>query len=209
MNAATDPESQNAWQRLLLPFMTRAIVLAGLAFFLSSFIHVLMMHSDLRMKPGETRLELPQSSAQSGPPMPGAWAGLLALEHQALLHRQQTINAVVLRQTSLLHLGFLTGTVLCLVGAVFVLGRLQTPESSIEGVAPTLKFSVRTASPGIVLALLGSGLMCATLYHRFQFNLPRHTSYLLPAAYVCQPGATADAVVSPDVDAGANPVETR
>ncbi|MDI9239909.1 hypothetical protein QLQ15_13435 [Lysobacter sp. LF1] len=187
MNMATDA----GWQRALLPFMTRAIVLAGLAFFVSSSVHVLMMHSDLRMKPSEVRLELPQGRSRPGEPMPEAWAGLLALEHQALLHRQQTINAVVLRQTSLLHLGFLTGTVLCLVGAVFVLGRLQMPDSSFEGEAPKLKFSLRTASPGIVLALLGSGLMCATLYHRFQFNLPQHTSYVLPASYACPSNAPA------------------
>lgn len=211
MNATIDPGNPNDWQRLLLPFMTRAIVLAGLAFFLSSSVHVLMMHSDLRMKPSEARLELPQSRSHSGQPMPQAWAGILALEHQALLHRQQTINAVVLRQTSLLHLGFLTGTVLCLVGAVFVLGRLQTSDSSFEGAAPTLKVSVRNASPGIVLAMLGSGLMCATLYHRFQFNLPQHTSYLLPAAYAC-PSNAANTVTPPadaDADADAEPLETR
>ena len=50
-----------------------------------------------------------------------------------------------------------------LVGAIFILGKLQEPPSALSGDAASWKFSLNTSSPGIVLATLGTILMVTTL----------------------------------------------
>jgi hypothetical protein len=178
------------WQRKLLPFMTRAITVMGLLFFISSSVQLYLMYLELKLEP-DTELLVPGDRSGSGTQSEESrrWNGLIALEHETMVRENQIVNAVILRQTSLLHLGFLTGMALCLVGAVFVLGRLQDSASSLSGEAQTLKFALNTSSPGIILVILGSGLMLATLYHQFQFNLPDKAVYLSPIQYsVEKPG---------------------
>jgi hypothetical protein len=48
------------------------------------------------------------------------------------------------------YLGFITGMILALVGASFVLGKLREPAQKIDGKFPMIDFSIRTASPGII-----------------------------------------------------------
>ena len=181
----SDPSSSGRWQLTVLPFMTRAVATIGLLFFISSLLQIHLMGAELKMSPGvKPSFATPQSgfSAETRAELM-RWNGLVALEHETLQARTQSINAVILRQASLLHLGFLTGMVLCLVGAVFVLGQLQTPVTSLSGEAQNTKAALTTSSPGIVLAVLGAGLIVATLFHHYQFNLPEKVVYLSPVQY--------------------------
>lgn len=186
MNASIEtlPTTNDQWQLKVLPFMTRAIAVMGLLFFLSSFVQIHLMHVELQTAP-----EVEEASASLDDLESPAkaelmrWNALVTLERETLRAREQATNAVILRQASLLNLGFLTGMVLCLVGAVFVLGRLQEPATSLSGETPQLKVALNTSSPGIVLVVLGAGLICATLFHHYQFNLPDKTVYLPPAQY--------------------------
>jgi hypothetical protein len=202
MNAQlpTLDQSDSSWQLKLLPFMTRAIAVMGFLFFISSFVQFQLMYHELKVRPESARFVIPSTSSINGIQSAESlrWNGLLALEHETLVAREKTMNAVVLRQASLLHLGFLTGMVLCLVGAVFVLGRLQTPESSLSGQVHDLALALNTSSPGIVLAALGCALMCVTLFHQYQFNLPDKTVYVLPSQYA----------VSAPIEISHNAVET-
>ncbi len=173
------------WQLKVLPFMTRAIATMGFLFFVSSLVQIHLMGVELKTQP-ETKPWLATSLGGFSVDIQAElmrWNSLVVLEHETLQARTQSVNAVILRQASLMHLGFLTGMVLCLIGAVFVLGRLQTPVTSLSGEAHNAKAALRTSSPGIVLAALGSALIVATLFHHYQFNLPEKVVYLPAAQY--------------------------
>lgn len=165
--------------------MTRSIVVMGLLFFISSSAQLYLMYLDLKMAPNTAPLIVPDDGSGSGPQREESlrWIGLLALERETLARKYQVMNAALLHQACVLHLGFLTGMALCLVGSVFILGRLQESASSLSGEANELKLALNTASPGIVLVLVGSGLMCATLFTRIDLNVHNKAVYISPIQY--------------------------
>lgn len=166
----TMQQTDAGWQRGLLPFMVRSIVVMGLLFFLSSSAQLYLMHLDLRTVP-EAAQPVVRADETSRDAQSMRWEGLLALEHEMLARRNQVVNAALLHHACVMHLGFLTGMTLCLVGAVFILGRLHEDPSSFQGEAKELKLALNTASPGIILVVVGSGLICVTLFTRIDLQV--------------------------------------
>jgi hypothetical protein len=60
-------------------------------------------------------------------------------------------------------MGFVTGMILAMVGAAFVLGKLDMDPAELAATAHGASFSLRSASPGVVLAVLGTVLMSLSL----------------------------------------------
>jgi hypothetical protein len=77
------------------------------------------------------------------------------------------------------YLGFVTGMILALVGASFVLGKLQEPESEITGKSSVIDFSLKSASPGIILVVFGALLMFTTIITRQEYTVEDRPIYLL------------------------------
>jgi hypothetical protein len=65
-----------------------------------------------------------------------------------------------------------------LIGASFVLGKLQEPESEISAKGSELAVSLKTASPGLILAVLGAVLMLATIMDKDTRNITDANIYL-------------------------------
>jgi hypothetical protein len=61
------------------------------------------------------------------------------------------------------YLGFMTGMIFALVGAAFVMGKLREQESALALKNAAVEANITTTSPGLVLCLLGTVLMLATL----------------------------------------------
>lgn len=165
------------WQIKLLPFMVRSIVVMGMLFFLSSSTQLYLVYLGLRTAP-EVVQPFVQAEESSRDAQALRWDGLLKLEHELLARRHQVVNAALMHQACVLHLGFLTGMLLCLVGAVFILGRLHEDASSLLGQASELKLVLHTASPGIVLVVVGSGLICVTLFTRIDLMVQGQAVYV-------------------------------
>src|SRR5262249_9764301 len=68
------------------------------------------------------------------------------------------------------YLGFITGMMLALTGATFILGKIREPESELGAKIPSAEVTVKSMSPGLLLAALGFFLMLAPLVvdHRIQ-----------------------------------------
>ena len=79
------------------------------------------------------------------------------------------------------YLGFITGMILALVGASFILGKLREPSQRLEGGFSGFGFLIRTASPGIILAVLGTTLMLATILDKDVYEVKDSNTYLVPA----------------------------
>jgi len=107
--------------------------------------------------------------AMSGPVAEGQrldaqrWEALSQLEQYTLQRRYHQANVLLMARVWTQYLGFVTGMISMLIGAIFILGKLQEASSNFSGEAPGWKFAIATSSPGLVLALLGTILMVTTL----------------------------------------------
>jgi len=86
-----------------------------------------------------------------------------ALERELITRRYRVASTVMSLRLWTRLMGFLTGMILAMVGAAFVLGKLTSPESEIGGSASGATISIKSASPGIVMAVLGTVLIGITL----------------------------------------------
>ena len=83
----------------------------------------------------------------------------LAVENEALnMRNKRTVSALFMR-AYVQFLSITAGTILALFGAVFVLARVDSPITKAEASWKDFKWLVNTASPGILIALIGAGLV--------------------------------------------------
>jgi hypothetical protein len=68
------------------------------------------------------------------------------------------------------YLGFVTGMIMALMGAAFLGGRVKDADggTEIEGESALWKGSIRSASPGLLLAAMGSLLMITAMLNNFE-----------------------------------------
>ena len=91
------------------------------------------------------------------------WKVLVQLEAYTVAHRYHQANSALIVRAWIKYLGFLTGMILAIVGAVFILGKLSEAPSNLAAEASGWKVSIASASPGLILAVLGTALIIATL----------------------------------------------
>ena len=91
------------------------------------------------------------------------WKVLVQLEAYTIERRYHQANAALMVRAWIKYLGFLTGMILAIVGAVFILGRLTEASSHLAAEGTFGKVSLDTVSPGLALALLGTVLMITTV----------------------------------------------
>jgi hypothetical protein len=110
------------------------------------------------------------------------WKTLVLLEEQTLEHRYAQVNATLMLRAWTRHLGFLTGMILALVGAIFILSKLSETETQVSVEGGGAKGALATSSPGLVLAFMGTVLMVVTLTSNFEFTTRDLPVYLSAAA---------------------------
>lgn len=83
----------------------------------------------------------------------------LGLEHDGLsMRNKRTLSALYMRAYSQ-FLAIIAGTVLALLGAVFVLARVDSVATEGEAGFGAAKFMLRSASPGIIVTTVGALLI--------------------------------------------------
>jgi hypothetical protein len=180
-----------AWQRILMP-LTALILIVLTAFFCwSSF----RQYSDLQKHSAATPMErlssvmdllAHDSTAEYSEKLEAAkWWTLASLEANTMENRFHQGNTMILLAIWTRYLGFITGMVLSLVGAMFVLGRLRESQTTLTGEGRGWKISVLSSSPGLVLVILGSVLMLTTILKQTQLDVTN--SQLLAEAWMNPP----------------------
>ncbi|MBK8100988.1 MAG: hypothetical protein IPK26_28225 [Planctomycetes bacterium] len=158
----------NVWQQRLRPFMMAMVVGLSLVFLTASIWLLVDVRRTTEYREPERRIELsvesPAATHMDALELASRRADL-ALEQLAIEQRYRQSHAALQSRICRNFLGFLTGMTMSLVGAVFVLGKLQTlapTDLAVDGG----KFGVtlRSASPGLVLAALGAALMVTTIF---------------------------------------------
>jgi len=149
-------------------------MLVGVAvfFFLASLVQLFYLHERIADAPGlEVGLGCSTAVEASlqGPDRITCQQMRTAavLEGNLVARRYHQLNVSMMSRVWSHYLGFVTGMMLALVGAAFVLGRVSGSDTTIDAKAESLQTSLRSASPGIVLCFLGVVLMITTIitYH--------------------------------------------
>ncbi len=178
------PASITKWQVQLLPMMSRLLIGLTLFFFIASFIQMAYLHWNILQSPpvdidpsdGEAIL----ASAESFADRLSARELEVRSKMEAYIVSQRYHQASLLLMSGLWirYLGFMTGMILALVGASFILGKLREPRTKIEGKASNAAFSLLTTSPGIILAVLGAILVFATIMDKDTYEVKDSNTYL-------------------------------
>jgi hypothetical protein len=192
-----------SWRRRLLPLMSGVLLALTGVFVVASFwqIHDIQQRIDApNQSTADSVFRLLEQQIGSGRvAMPAGYADVrivAALETDALSRRYRHASSALLARTWTRYMGFLTGMIMALVGAAFVLGRLEEGETQFTGEAQGAKWAFITTSPGLILAALGSGLMLTALIVKADVDIKDGSAYapLLSAMSVRQ----APSVAAPD-----------
>lgn len=88
----------------------------------------------------------------------------VALEHQTITLRYGQAAQNIAGRLWTRLMGFVTGMILSVVGASFVLGRLEDRGATASFEAQGWKAAISSSSPGIILAMLGTFLMVVSAW---------------------------------------------
>jgi len=158
------------WQQNLLPLMKRMIIGLSLFFFLASFSQLIYLHlkilrpSDQNVSNSVTGLSDTKDFSFSQRMEASRQQALVLLEDNALQRRHHQANVLLMSRIWVKYLGFVTGMILAFVGAVFILGKLEESRSEVATKTSSFELSFSSASPGIILTILGSLLMITTIF---------------------------------------------
>ena len=161
---ATLDTSEHRWQVRLLPLMSRMIIGLTVFFFAASLGQLIYLDRAVEHVPTTDFARLGIGAPDAAQRLASPEFRVLASLDAALLERKyHQANVFLMGRLWTSYLGFVTGMILALVGAVFILGKMreETSELNTSGAAGTM--TLRSSSPGIVLAALGVVLMITTI----------------------------------------------
>lgn len=156
------------WQHRLLPVMIRMLAGLTIFFFLASFGQLFYLHSRIEKAPTIVLADLIGPLGDTRQPAASDLGTQqlrtnVLLEANVIARRYHQANVLLMSRVWANYLGFVTGMTLALVGAAFILGQLQTAASELDTGAGPAQITLRTASPGLALSVLGVVLMITTI----------------------------------------------
>jgi hypothetical protein len=177
-------EKKKNWQERMLPLMVGMLIALTLFFFVATFVQMSYLHWSILNSPtidldstGEDALTTSVSTFEEFL-QARQFEIRAAMERFIVEKRYHQASAYLMSGLWLRYLGFITGMILALLGASFILGKLREPAQKLEGAFSEISLSISTASPGIILAVLGVALMFATLLDRDIYNVTDANTYL-------------------------------
>jgi hypothetical protein len=103
------------------------------------------------------------------------------MEEKSLDRRYSQGGLLLVSRIFTKYLGFFTGMILAIVGAVFVIGKLQESTSDIEGsMSDQMKLKIVSSSPGIIFGVLGTVLMLSTILQHAEISVKDQPLFLNP-----------------------------
>ncbi len=155
--------------------MARMVLGLTVFFFIASCVQLIYLHWTIRNSP---QLNLRPSAFYSATADAGEEQKLAAARLQALVdleayslrrHTHQA-NVLLMARVWTHYLGFVTGMILALVGAAFILGKLQIASTDVNAKVQMAEISIKSSSPGLILVFLGVLLMLTTIvtHHKIE-----------------------------------------
>lgn len=192
------------WQERLLPTMEKILIGLTVFFFLATFLQMTYLHLSILRAPEininpSPGLEL-NTAAQTFDERYKArqFEVRSRMEEFIVTQRYHQANVLLMSGLWVRYLGFITGMVLALVGASFVLGKLREPVQKLSGKFSIINVSLSTTSPGIIMVVLGVVLMFATILDKDYYQVTDGNIYLSSTAMLNNEPLASDKLLSPD-----------
>jgi hypothetical protein len=166
--------------------MARMLVGLTVFFFLASLGQLFYLHARIehvsslnvdRLIKGATSAGGGGDEAVASPQL----AAAVALEANLIERRYHQANVLLMSRVWTAYLGFVTGMTLALVGAAFILGQLRDVDTALSGGVAATPVALRTASPGVVLCVLGTALMITTIVTHHDIETHDVPTYFNPS----------------------------
>jgi len=126
------------------------------------------------------------------------WMALVKMEEESVNRRYHQGGLLLLSRIYIKYLGFLTGMIIAIVGAVFIIGKLSEDQTKMEGSAgEKIKFSIASSSPGILFGVLGTALMLSCIWQHNEVSIQEQPMFLNPATISTLKPVPAKKTVSP------------
>ncbi len=167
---AVNEKAVNKWQTSLLPLMTKTLISLAIFFFIISMIQLYFLQTNILNNPkinvGESLSGLGLDSDLSHKAILEnvRMKTLVALEVGSLQNQYYQANSLLMSRVWITYIGFVTGMIMAVVGCVFILGKLSTNISSVSAQLASNSLSINSASPGLIIAFLGTCLMISALF---------------------------------------------
>jgi len=180
----TNPESDSLWQAKLLPLMSKMLIGLTIFFFLISLAQLTYLHWNIRQSP---KLDLGKDLSTLGESTPltfnqefklKQFQVLTQLDLNAMERRHHQANVLLVTRVWTRYMGFVTGMILSIVGAVFILGKLREPVSEVDLQQGGFGATVKSSSPGLILAVLGVSLMIITIVVNHRIDVTDSPTYV-------------------------------
>lgn len=150
--------------------MKKTIIFLTLFFFLASFGQLIYLQIAIDTAP-PVSIAQPLSLLQTTDKMTleerqntAKLETIILLETNTMERRHHEASVLLMSGIWVKYLGFVTGMILAMIGAIFILGKLEQSDSSeITGKTVQGEISIKSASPGIILVVLGAILMIITI----------------------------------------------
>jgi hypothetical protein len=168
--------SDQDWQRRMLPLMAQLLIGLTAFFFVVSLVQLTWMHLRISKAP-EISLVPAFAAIDSSPPasdtdrLRAAQLKTLALLDAGTMQRRyHQTNAALMARIWTRYMGFVTGMILSLIGAVFILGKINEPAGGSA--------TPRRASAGMLMITLGVALMITTIVVNHRIDVTDAPDYL-------------------------------
>ncbi len=179
-------EFDRRWQSAMRPMMILMLVGLTLFFFVATLFQVARLNERIDASPKLDTAALlahPVCSAvrdEAACTAARRFEVAVALEAHTIAARHHEAGVLLMAALWSRYVGFVTGMILALVGAAFILGKLSDSGTTLtagsEGTAARL--ALATASPGIVMVVSGVVLMTLTITTLQQFSTHDAAVYL-------------------------------
>jgi hypothetical protein len=104
---------------------------------------------------------------------------LAKMEEIAMRKRYSQGGVLLMSRVLTKYLGFFTGMILAIVGAVFIISKLKEDRSEISAsFKENVSANIVSTSPGIIFGFLGTVLMLATILQHSEINIKDMPLYL-------------------------------
>src|SRR6476646_8731704 len=146
-----------AWQRRLLPLMAAVLTSVSAVFLVLSLLQTNHVRAQIENAPTlalpvEVRASCLDKTLTAGEKQACVrWKVLVQLEAYTVAHRYHQANSALIVRAWIKNLA--------IGGAVFILGKLSEAPSNLSAESSGWKVSIASASPGLILAVLGTALI--------------------------------------------------
>ncbi len=102
---------------------------------------------------------------------------------EAAKMRYEFAGKVLISNSTRINLSFLIGSIMCLLGTLIVIRKARVDNLEASGGNENLSFSIKTSSPGIFLAILGTLILTFSIAFKDEYSITDNDSRTEPINY--------------------------